>query len=699
MLTPRIASADSTGLEAISDPAARQTAETIACTSPATRRYLRHALRDIDARRWGTVLTSMQTDTIDLVSDAVYASASTQPAGDPLRHFLGEPAHTCSASEHAAARAALDAPEESFGPSEVDRCLMRPLRERRRDPACSLAAAVRAALDNDTTTAREYVADVVAATAFDTLYTGKSLTDAQADSLFEHLAFELREVIISSEEEESIAADVHRAFGSLDVDAVRSWRCKDDSKVNPPVSDPQAVFCAATSPAFRPQLVKVNGKEVEIDAARATTRSEDRALSDAKPAPNNERDEKMAEAFLCQAGVECVAGKLDPKKAPTAKIEIGDASYNIALSPTAPRIKIDNGTNKASLGAMIDGAWETWRLRMDLGALIRDRLLGDDAPPAAFRDLSSTALRLRRVVRGLREIMRQGDQHAVVLGPLEALPMLLPHFGDGPPPALVSCNDAKTNLDRMRCAASGDLRATIIAAEEGHIRELSARVAAIVAPKDRSSCVAPSAKGLLEAFAANVPETHQHEDAWAGLEQIRGSAHEVAVCTGATRPEPAFRLSLIPSPGIRISWNGAYHNEFGSDGFRVVPSLDWLAARFRVTPQSSKVRVSLMVSIIDIAAPFAELAMRRSDLNYDRQSLLWLDAIRPRLEAGFSMPSVSRNLYLVGGAALRTVAPYIGGGGKPTTSATYLAVGTPGGAAAEAFSNYFELSFGAKYMF
>jgi hypothetical protein len=263
----------------------------------------------------------------------------------------------------------------------------------------------------------------------------------------------------------------------------------------------------------------------------------------------------------------------------------------------------------------------------------------------------------------------------------------------------MSCAAPRTNLERMHCAATGSLRATIIAAEDNHLRELASRVASLVGPRDRSSCVAPSSAGLLEAFAANVPETHPHEDAWAGVEQIRGAAREVATCQVASAPDPVFKFSLIPSPAVRASWNSAYFNAFGGDGFRVVPSLDFVSARLRLTPPSSKARVSLGVSVFDPLAPLAELAMRRSDLNYDRQELVWLDAIRPRLDLQFSAPSISRHVFLTGGFGLRTVAPYRGGRGLTPHTATYLAIGTPGGAAAQAFASYVEYNLGVKYAF
>lgn len=678
LLVTRTAAADAslTGLETISDPAARQAAETIACTSVPARHYLRHALRDLDARRWGTVMTSLQGDTVDLVSDAVYAAASKPQPGDVLRRFVGEPAAVCTPAERAAARQALDLPEEAAPPTAVDQCLARPLHERRHDPACALAGAVRAALDNDVPAARENVADVVAAVTFDVVYTGHSLSEPQVNALFEHVAYALRRVILARENEVTIDQDVTRAFGVVDLDAVKGWRCKDDG---PPVlGDPTSIFCAATVADYKPLEVKVDGKAVATDlrGALATT---------------GDRDARIAEQLLCEAGVQCPGGKLEPTKAQTVKIEVGSSSFNVALAPKS--IKVDG-----RLAATVDHTTEIARLRSDVTLLVRDELLGEEPKPPQLRELATAALRLRRIARTLDDAVSAGSRNAYIVGPLEVLPALLPHF-EQQATSTVSCAAPRTNLDRMHCAATGELRATIIAAEDNHLRELASRVATLVGPRDRSSCVAPSSAGLLEAFASNVPEAHPHEDAWAGLEEIRGASREVATCNVASTPDPVFKFSLIPSPGLRASWNSAYFNAFGGDGFRVVPSLDFVSARLRLTPLSAKARVSLGASLFDPLIPLTELAMRRSDLKYDRQELLLLDAIRPRLDLQFSVPSFSRHLFLTGGFGVRAVAPYRGGSGLTKQTATYLTIGTPGGAASEAFASYVEYNVGVKYAF
>lgn len=682
-LSPQIAAAEpsATGLDAITDPAARQAAETLACTSPPARYYLRHALRDLDARRWGTVMTSLQGDVVDLVSDAVYAAASKPQEGDLLRRFVGEPAPVCAPAERAAAREALDQPEEASPPTAVDRCLARPLHERRHDPACSLAGAVRAAMDGDVPAARENVADLVAAVTFDVLYTGRSLSEPQVNALFERVAYALRRGILAREGEETIDEDVTRAFGGVDLDEVKGWSCQDDA---PPVmGDPTSIFCAATVSDYAPAEVKVDGKAIATDlrAARAAT---------------GDRDVAMASQFLCEAGFPCAGGKLEPAKAQRVKLDVGGSTFDVVLAPKSVKVE-------GRLAAAVDHAGEIARLRREVSMLIRDELLGEEPTPAQVRELATVALRLRRIARTFDDAVSAGDRNAFIVGPLEVLPALLPRFEESRAASQiaerVSCASPRTNLERMHCAATGELRATIIAAEDNHLRELASRVAALVGPRDRSSCVAPSAAGLLEAFAANVPEAQPHEDAWAGVEQIRGASHEVATCNAATAPDPVFKVSLLPSPGLRASWNSAYFNGFGSDGFRVVPTLDFVSARLRLTPSAAKVRVALGASVFDPLAPLAELAMRRSDLRYERQELLWLDAIRPRLELLFSAPSFSRHLFLTGGFGLRTVAPYRGGEGRTKQTATYLTLGTPGGAASRAFASYVEYNLGVKYAF
>ncbi|HVM70075.1 MAG TPA: hypothetical protein VM204_09620, partial [Gaiellaceae bacterium] len=512
------------GLDAISAPAARQAAEHIACGSPATRRYLRRTLADLEARRWGTLTANLEGDTIDLVADAVYAAASApgQRSGDVLRRFIGEPAARCQPADVAAARQALARPEELAPETEVDRCAGRPLSERRKDPACALAASVRSALDGDVASASGHVADVVAAATFDAIYTGKSLSPAQVDALFEHVAYELREVLLTEQNDETIDADVLHAFAHLDLDAVRGWRCKDAELVRDLAEGPldsQDAFCSATRADFQPEKVDVtvtgpSGEarklnltgllDITIPAARGR---EGRQLDAA------ERDARVAEALLCEvplaapdrAIVDCSGASLKVTKPAAFKLEIAGASWTLAVTPKEPRVRVES-VRRLGLAALVDGASEGLRLRADIGTLIRDKLLGEEPTAEAIRELATVALRLRRVARALDDVVTTTPGHAYILAPLEALPALVPRFGPDAAAAPVRCDAATKPLDRMRCAATGPLRGTILAAEDASVRELAVRVAALASPRDRASCGGASSARMLEAFAANVPE-------------------------------------------------------------------------------------------------------------------------------------------------------------------------------------------------
>ena len=716
LLAPASARAAEPGLENISEGAARGAAERIACTSPQARRYLRHTLRDLEARRWGTMTASLQGDTVDLVADAVYAAASPgDHPGDVLRRFIGDSRGECRPEGRSAARRTLAQPDEVAPETEVDRCTRRPLRERRHDPACALAASVRSALDGDVATASAHVADVIAAATFDSIYFGKTLSEAQIDALYEHIAYELRELLLI-ENEETIDADVLHAFSNINLDGVRSSRCKDGDLLKDLAEgtvDAQDAFCSATRADLQTEKVAVvltapSGEQRKLNLTGILNI----AIPVARQA-SPDRDVRVAEAILCElplapadrALADCSTGALKATKPGTFKLEIGTASWTIFTNPKEPRLRVESA-NHIGLASLVDGAVESLRIRADIGSLVRDKLLGEEPSAENLRELAGVALRLRRVARALDEAVLASGRHAIILGPLEALPTLFPR---GPDAKTVPCEAATKPLDKLRCAASGPLRRLIIDAEDGHVRELASAVTSLVSPHDRSTCNGVASGRILEAFAANVPDVGDREDYDAlGLEQLRGAAHDVAQCSPSERDDAAFKLSLVPTPGLRLSWNGAYLNAFGGDGFRVAPSLDVVSARLRLTPAASSVRIGLGVSILDVLAPLTELAMRRSDLRYDRQELLWLDVLRPRLDLTFGVPSVSRHLFLSAGFALRTVAPYRGGGAgnrpenresKPSSTATYLAVGTPGGAAAESFASYVEYNLGVKYVF
>lgn len=721
-------------LDRVSTEGAHLAATHLACGSPRARRYLRRTLRSMELRRWGLITKNLNDDTIDLVADAVYAAASSgrsDPNVDVLRKFVDSPdAPRPGACDEEAVRRTLDRADEEPIETDVDRCTRRPLVERRRDPACALAAAVRAGLDGDVATAQINVADAIAATTFDVLYTGKALNEPQKDALFEHVAYELREVLTTEANDETIDTDVLRAFSHMDLDTIRSWRCPDADLVKDLAEgarDPQDAFCSATradletekvavtlaTPSGETRTLNLTGLLHAVSTAAHQASHDGEAEGARQPHKEEEdRDAHAAEALLCSLPLaakdkpllDCERGALRVAKAATFKLTVGSATWNLVVTPPG-RVKVESPSH-LGLAALVDGSLEALHLRANIASLIHDKLLGDEPTAESLRELATVALRLRRVALALDDSVTSSDAHAYILAPLEALPALLPKFGPNTEPSLSHdhrCGAADASVvDRMRCAASGSLRRIIIAAEDGQVSDLASRVASLVGPRPARTCTGLAGARLLEAFASAVPDAHggpddPHARALAS-EQIHSAAEELGRCAPGER-DPAFRVSLYPVPGVRFSWNSAYVNAFGADGFRVVPSLDFVSARLRLSGPSSPVRVGLMASVFDLAAPLSELAMRDGTKQYDRQEMVWLDAIRPRLDFSFGVPSIARHLFVSGGFALRTVAPYRGGGGKPSSTMTYLAVGTPGGATAESFASFIEYSLALRYAF
>lgn len=268
--------------------------------------------------------------------------------------------------------------------------------------------------------------------------------------------------------------------------------------------------------------------------------------------------------------------------------------------------------------------------------------------------------------------------------------------------------------------SSEALRPLLAAAESGAARELATRAAALWIPNDEP---APCSRHgtyarFLAALVAQMPDDgarSEGHDAFAA-QQLRPAALEFVRCHAASGVERAatsegplgISLDWRPSPALRVSWNGAYKNATG-DGWRILPSLDVLVARVRFTPRAANGYAGLQMSLVDLMAPFMELAFRRQDLVYDNEANLWLEVIKPRVELTVGAPAVTHRVLLSAGMSLRTVAPFNGGkifdATKPAGNrATYITIwpSDPAGQdqrAIDGFSSFLEFSLGAKYVF
>ena len=710
------------GPSAVSASAARRSAEAIACSSPKARAYLARTLRDVAERRWGLVSDDLETDTVDVVEDAVYEAASRGDAGgDALRRFLGQTERTCSPADLEHARRALAGADEPE--TKTAACERAGLARRRTDPACSVALAARAALEGEPDTTRARVADYIAAAAFDAIFDQKNLSEREKDVLFEATASALQEVVLAPEEADTIDKQVAHAFGGIDLEEVASVSCKKEGDLTRDLAegatDAQDAFCSATRADLRPEKIEVTlsgpaGTEKTdlaalVHIASAATREHG---ADGAEQDHAKKDERIAEALLCELPIapadrpmaDCSTGTLRSTKAATFKLLIGGESWAISVAPGArgaAKVSVVS-PERLGLAALVAGAIEATHTRYDIMALLEARFLGELPKPEALRGLALSALRVRRLAEALSDAKAEGGEHSYLLGLLDALPRLVPHHAASSP----RCEATASAVDRVRCAVSGAARPLLAAAEDHHTRDLAVRVTTLLAPAGSESCALPASTRLLAAFAAYVPDADDargestHELAG---HQLRAASADVSQCTEQRPGRGPVGFDITPSLALRASWNGGYLNDWGGDGFRVVPSLDVLATHVRITPASSRAVVGVRGSLVDLFAPFTELTMRRGDLDYDRQGSVWLDFVRPRVEVTVAVPQISQHLLLVAGVSLRMVAPFQGSvdpaAPKPSTSATYLTPFSSAPGRSEQFSRFFESSLGIKYVF
>ena len=711
---------------------AHEAALRIACSSEKARRYYAGTLRDLEQRRWGLLRSSIADDTIALAGDAVYDAARRGHGdGEAFARFIGasRAPDKCTTSELEGARRALAESDRALDATAVSACASRPIAERREDPACALALAARSALDGDEDLAREHLADLVATLTFDRVYDGKVLSSPQRDELFRRMALSLRAVIVTADDDDpTIFDDVTHAFGAIDLDEVHPGRCKDGELVKDLAHaslSSQDAFCLATRPDL--DLTKVAAKLTgptgeahvsDLEELVHITQAFERGIAEdgAAHAHPEERDERIAEALLCSvpltsaetAYADCTTGAARSTKAGTFKLTIGGESWDIAVSGrgAATRLVVTSST-RASVSTVIAGGLEALHVRSNIEALVGDELLGEEPAPEAVRELAAASLRLRRVAAALDRVpVESNDDYFMAL--IDALPAIAHQVkpssrpgpkagGAAPPPD--TCAAPSTAFDRIRCVTRhrGALRPLLVAAEQQRVRDLALRAGAAFVPSDDPRpCGSGSYGRLFTAVAAQLPEEGEAAPDALAAQQLRSAAGELSRCEGAHASSSLDTgLEWIPSPALRASWNSAYVNAWGGDGFRVAPSLDALIARVRLTPRASRSYVGLQGSVVDLFAPLSELAMRRGDLRYDGQSRLFIELLRPRVEVTVGLPALSRHVLLSGGFSLRTVAPFRGADGV----ARYRPVWSKAAEASEGFAGFIEYNLGAKYVF
>lgn len=733
--TPASASPDasSTGLGAIDSHTAHELALDIGCRSPKVRRYYRRTLRSIDQRRWGQVRAALREDTVDLLGDAVYHAAKSGAVdGDVLARFLAD-AHasgTCSQQERDRTASYLAAADREHDPTDLDKCAGEALDARKGDAACALALGLRASFEGEVDGARASVTDLVTSLALPQITRGLALSPKQVDSMYGRLAIAFRGIVLSPESVETIDESIEDAFRGLEIDTVDPTRCTDVPLAHELVADhddAQALLCAATRAKFDLSEVKIAVKAPsgthEVPLSKLLHGAHSSARAGAAPGSGEhvlDKDEHLVEELLCiippKAGTkpafDCSSGRLVVTRDALLNVALGTSTWTVELSKGKPLTVSTPGHQ--DLADVVATATHVHHLRQEVIVLSEQHLVDGAPKDAELRSILTALLRARRVAIALDAAPLDSHELVDFDATIDALPELTLTEHREP-----VCGPNAQGVDRVRCLADEDgaLHSILGAAEGGHVRYVALRAASLVSPPEHGDrCATSTSAGrLLSAFAGYVSDVQSvhlapEENDPLSASQLRATADEIRSChgvdgvDGATRNEGPLgtSLDLVPSPALRTSWNAAYVNAFGSDGLRVAPSVDALIARVRLTSKGASTYVGLQASLVDLAAPFTELAMRRGDIRYERGTRVWLELLRPRLEVTMSIPGVSHHVLLSAGVSLRTAAPFAVAPASPTAApssgATYLTPFSNDSRAKDGLGNFVEYSLGVKYV-
>ncbi len=710
------------GVAALTTAQAREAASRIACGAPRVARYYARTLRVIDRQRWGSLRDAARADAIDATADALYLAARAGNASpEPFAALFGKtkPRDACSPAELDAAVVAIDRADAPQARSEVDRCAAAPPDKLRDDPACIVAMAARAALEGDDDRAVATMADLLAVTTFAKVYDGSHLSPADRGVLLENIARGLR-ATAAGDDDRAIDEPLAYAFRGLDLDAVRPEACKDDEPLARMWSGgslrPQEAFCAATrtSLALDKVPVTVRGpageRSTDLDALLRAAHGARGAHGPAEAAS----DDALVEELLCmlpgtpgdKALVDCAAGQLVAKKPASYKVIVGGLAWSVEIAPEkdGASVHVASGDHE-TLSDLVDGARSVAQLRHDLAFAVRDLLLGREPAPEELRELAVAAGRLWALAEEVAAAAPNEDGGADLVSFVEWLPAR----------TAAQCSAPASPLDALACATApgSGARRLLAAAGVGDLRGLALEAStSALRSDDRARCSTSVTHGrLLVATAAQMDPRDGGADLDLADAELASAVRDVTACAssgarasggGETR---LVTFDLLPTPGLRVAYSTGFTNGVGGDGLRVLPSLEWLAARVRLSGPGARAYVGLQGTLLDPVAPLAELAMRRADLVFDNQGLAWLDVLRPRLEIAFGVPAFGDHVLLTAGASLRAAAPFFGGktfnplAPPQTDRMIYLTPFHADPRARDDFGRFVEVGAGARYVF
>lgn len=127
---------------------------------------------------------------------------------------------------------------------------------------------------------------------------------------------------------------------------------------------------------------------------------------------------------------------------------------------------------------------------------------------------------------------------------------------------------------------------------------------------------------------------------------------------------------LFPALSLRYDWSPGFVTGSPGSG-RAVASATWLTVRVPVVYRPVAYS-ALSLSLVDLLAPLAELAMRSgTNAQYADTQKVWLDLLSPHVDVEVGMPSLSKHLLLGAGLSYRWVVPWQTTLATPTTPASY----------------------------
>lgn len=350
--------------------------------------------------------------------------------------------------------------------------------------------------------------------------------------------------------------------------------------------------------------------------------------------------------------------------------------------------------------------------------------LDDLGKPESIPNIAVALIRVTGdVVAVVRSWERVLKEQGGAVDPKRMLEAIRDRCGDGTVSGTTATGEPTTKLDLCALVKqallvfdpTGQLKPLIDAALDGDLREVaSTAVRAVFSPAlanrlccevdDEDACLqrVDAYANLATSFVSYATLKEGDDNAeMAARTAFKRAAFDVVTNLGSRNGydrKDYWTRVIIPTASLRASLSPSYYNQ-GSDGFRYLATIDFLTLPIILRDRDT-VRMELQVSLVDLLAPFGEIAFRDIDTRYQDNGMVFANFLRPNVELAFGLPTLSTKLMLVGGGSLRPVIA------KPKSDKTdfdrqYLFFGTPergDGFDEEGLLSALEFGIGVKYV-